>query len=111
MQEDERSAACGNKPFGLETLHGVARRTAVVAIGLALAGSTVPAAAHDCTCRHGGHSYKQGQFTCIFGKLARCEMYLNNSSWKVVADTCPLAGSAAPQQVASAAYHRPGADQ
>ena len=28
---------------------------------------------------------------CIMGKLARCEMNQNNSSWKIIAPTCPEA--------------------
>jgi hypothetical protein len=48
-----------------------------------------PAAAHDCKCRSGGNSYKQGQVICILGKLARCGMHLNNSSWTFIAEACP----------------------
>jgi hypothetical protein len=50
-----------------------------------------PAAAHNCTCRANGVSYKQGQVICIRGKLAKCDMNLNNSSWKIIAPTCPEA--------------------
>ena len=49
------------------------------------------AMAHNCTCRANGHSYKQGQIICIRGQLARCDMNLNNSSWKIIAPTCPEA--------------------
>jgi hypothetical protein len=49
------------------------------------------ATAHNCTCRANGHSYKQGQILCILGKLARCEMNLNNSSWKIIEPICPEA--------------------
>lgn len=50
----------------------------------------VPAAAgKNCKCRAGGENFEQGQITCIRGKLARCEMFLNNSSWKVIAEICP----------------------
>jgi hypothetical protein len=31
------------------------------------------------------------------GKLARCEMNLNNSSWKIIAPTCPEASLPRPQ--------------
>jgi len=47
--------------------------------------------AHNCTCRANGISYKQGQILCIRGQLARCDMNLNNSSWKIIAPTCPEA--------------------
>ena len=49
------------------------------------------ASAHNCTCRANGHSYKQGQILCIRGQLAKCAMNLNNSSWKIIAPTCPEA--------------------
>jgi len=29
---------------------------------------------------------------CIRGNLRRCEMNLNNTSWKQIADFCPQAG-------------------
>jgi len=48
-------------------------------------------AAHTCTCRANGHDYEQGQILCIRGKLAKCDMNLNNSSWKIIAPTCPEA--------------------
>ena len=60
-------------------------------LALALAGS---ASAHDCKCRANGAVFTQGQLVCIRGKLARCDMLLNNSSWKVVADICPQAALA-----------------
>jgi hypothetical protein len=58
-------------------------------LGLAL---LVPAAlaGPDCTCRANGKDYKQGQVLCIASKLRRCEMYLNNTSWKVISEDCPL---------------------
>ncbi len=69
----------------------LARRALEMAL---LAVLTLPAqvesvAAHDCKCRSGGVNYPQGALVCVRGKLARCEMFLNNSSWKVVADACP----------------------
>ena len=33
--------------------------------------------------------YEQGQVICMRGKLARCTMNLNNSSWKIIEDICP----------------------
>jgi hypothetical protein len=59
----------------------------LAAAGLAALPTAV--AAHNCTCRSGGVNYPQGALVCIRGKLARCEMFLNNSSWKVVAEACP----------------------
>jgi hypothetical protein len=49
------------------------------------------AVAHNCTCRANGLSYKQGEIICIRGKLAKCDMNLNNSSWMIIAPTCPEA--------------------
>jgi hypothetical protein len=36
------------------------------------------------------------------GKLARCEMNLNNSSWKVIAPTCPEASLRQQPQMSAA---------
>jgi hypothetical protein len=43
----------------------------------------------NCYCRANEQQYSQGQVLCLFGKLARCEMNLNNPSWKIIAPTCP----------------------
>ena len=37
-----------------------------------------------------GAAVKKGQVLCIASKLRRCEMYLNNTSWKVISEDCPL---------------------
>lgn len=60
------------------------------------------AAAHDCKCRFAGQRYQQGEMICIAGKLARCGMYLNNSSWTFTAEVCPQARSAARTEFAAA---------
>jgi hypothetical protein len=44
----------------------------------------------NCTCRNGGEFYRVGQLACIRGQLARCEMFLNNTSWRIIAETCPV---------------------
>ena len=60
-----------------------------MAVGL-FAGLASPALAKEgCTCRGNGQEYEQGQVACIRGKLARCTMNLNNSSWKIIEDLCP----------------------
>jgi hypothetical protein len=43
----------------------------------------------DCQCRANDKKYAQGDVLCLHGKLARCEMNLNNPSWKIIAQTCP----------------------
>ena len=43
----------------------------------------------NCYCRANDKKYEQGQVLCLRGKLARCEMNLNNPSWKIIAQTCP----------------------
>ena len=70
-------------------MHGVV--PAIAAAVSAVLLIAVPAAAHDCKCRAFGKIYNQGQEACIRGKLARCEMNLNNSSWKIIGETCPEA--------------------
>jgi len=53
-----------------------------------------PAASADpnCRCRLYGEYFELGTTLCIRGNLRRCEMNLNNTSWKQVADFCPQAG-------------------
>ena len=70
---------------------------AAVAAASAMASG---AGAHDCQCRYSGQSYAQGTTVCMRGKVARCDMYLNNSSWKVVAETCPQVRAPEPRRVA-----------
>jgi hypothetical protein len=65
------------------------------------------AMAHNCKCRANGHNYNQGQILCILGKLARCEMNLNNSSWKVIAPACPEASLWRPPQMSAALIQVP----
>lgn len=43
----------------------------------------------NCTCRFAGQNYKEGSVLCIRGKLSKCDFVLNNTSWKIIADTCP----------------------
>lgn len=66
-----------------------------------MVAAATPAGAHDCQCRFFGQSYNQGETVCMRGKIARCAMYLNNSSWKVVAEACPLALSPEPPRLAN----------
>ena len=47
-------------------------------------------AGKTCTCRANGKKFEQGQLLCIRGRLSRCEMFLNNPSWKAVAEDCPI---------------------
>lgn len=52
-------------------------------------GSSSLAAGPNCTCRFAGQNFKTGSIMCIRGKLSRCAFVLNNTSWKILADTCP----------------------
>jgi hypothetical protein len=65
-----------------------------------LAGSA--AADPNCKCRYFGERYELGTLMCIRGKLSRCEMVLNNTSWKTIADYCPQASL--PQSQDAAPY-------
>jgi hypothetical protein len=51
--------------------------------------SGIAEAGKNCTCRANGQSYHEGAILCIRGKLSRCEMNQNVTSWKVIADDCP----------------------
>jgi hypothetical protein len=68
--------------------HGVRIGFAFLTI-LVLAGAQPARADPNCTCRANGQSYVLGQIVCIRGKLAQCQMNLNNTSWQTIAETCP----------------------
>jgi hypothetical protein len=59
-----------------------------------LATVAATAGEHGCTCKYAGGDVKQGETACIKtskGKsLARCEMVLNNTSWKVLDQPCDV---------------------
>jgi hypothetical protein len=52
-------------------------------------------AEHKCQCLYQGKRFEQGQLVCIkvdgTARLARCDMLLNNSSWKFLSNGCPTA--------------------
>ena len=50
----------------------------------------------DCTCRYRGEDILLGQAVCMGGRLARCEMVLNNTSWSFTKEACPIASLAVP---------------
>lgn len=76
----------------------VATAAAVIIAGPALAGP-------NCTCRMAGKTYQEGEVACIRlsgdAYTARCEMNLNTTSWKKIADGCPTASLRSPQTVQS----------
>lgn len=66
----------------------------------ALATGALAQADPACTCRGNGQDVPLGQTICLKtatgGKLARCETTLNNTSWKILEDSCPLTRTKAP---------------
>lgn len=50
----------------------------------------------DCRCRAAGQYFVHDQVICMQGKLARCGMSLNNSSWTIIAEACPQSMLPAP---------------
>ena len=68
-----------------------------VLAGLLVCGAALTSAPRDaladCECRANGQTFKQGEVVCLKlpsgAQLARCEMVLNNSSWKKISDGCP----------------------
>lgn len=46
-------------------------------------------AGKNCVCKANGRDYHEGDIACIRGRLSRCEMFLNNTTWKEIADDCP----------------------
>ena len=66
---------------------------ALAAAGLFTAAPTA-FAGKDCECIANGKRVKEGEVVCLRigsaeGYLARCEMVLNNTSWKKLQDGCP----------------------
>jgi len=69
-----------------------------LAIGAALAvtlSAPLPALADGakpgdpkCQCRYQGQRYNIGEFACIRAKIARCDMFLNNTTWTFLDDSC-----------------------
>jgi hypothetical protein len=56
---------------------------------LSLAAAAPSAAGPGCTCLANGKKFELEQVACIRGRLARCEMFLNNTSWNFIANSCP----------------------
>jgi hypothetical protein len=67
---------------------------ASIVASLSVLGSVVAAAGPNCSCRTSeGVKVEQGKTACLHlssgDQLARCEMVLNNTSWKKIQDGCP----------------------
>jgi hypothetical protein len=78
------------------TIVALAICAAGVAAGGGVAAIAGPADSSDpnrpeCMCRFEGQRYHLGEFACINSKLARCDMFLNNTSWTFLEDVCPTA--------------------
>ena len=41
-----------------------------------------------CQCRFEGQRYNIGEYACIRSKIARCDMFLNNTTWTFLEDSC-----------------------
>jgi len=67
-------------------------------VALALLGTlAMPAQADpNCKCRYSGQHYELGTLMCVMGRLSRCVMVLNNTSWKPIAKGCPEANQSLP---------------
>jgi len=50
-----------------------------------------------CSCRYRGKDFHLGETICIRARLARCEMTLNNTSWKFTGRGCPVSMAPAGQ--------------
>jgi len=75
-----------------ETNKGAWKKMRILTALVVLSISSVAAfAGPNCTCRFAGQNYKEGSIMCIRGKLSKCDLVLNNTSWKIIADTCPQA--------------------
>lgn len=72
----------------MPTLRYLGIAALAVTLSLPVAGSS----AADCQCRANGAAFRQGETACLAlpdgPRLARCEMVLNNSSWKILDQAC-----------------------
>ena len=73
-------------------------KVAMLAVAVILAGHPLATAAYaaGCTCRAtDGTDVAEGQTACIRSPngpvMARCTKYLNNTTWKLLDQQCPLA--------------------
>lgn len=76
------------------------RKDAAGLIAFAMLVASQGLAFADCQCLANGRRYHHGEIACLIlpngSQLARCDMVLNNSSWKKIRDGCPEAGVAPP---------------
>ena len=67
----------------------------LVVFGAMILTSTQVFAGPNCTCRYKGGEVNEGQTACLKtssgSTLARCERVLNNTSWKMLEQACPIA--------------------
>ncbi len=75
-------------------------RSLFVSAAIALLLAAPPGiAGENCTCRGNGEDVEEGRVVCLRTasgeKLARCERVLNNTSWKILQEDCPVAASPA----------------
>jgi len=65
---------------------------------LAASGSAQAGSNGECSCRYKGGEIFEGQTACIKTAngptMARCERFLNNTSWKFLNQPCPTASLA-----------------
>ena len=71
------------------------RKLLAMLASLAALGGSAALAGPNCTCRADGVEATIGQTVCLKTpggmRLARCEMVLNNTSWKFLDGACPQA--------------------
>lgn len=72
----------------------------IVSAAIATFASVWPAYAIDCTCRFRGSDFQLGDQVCLNTPkgltMAQCQMVLNNTSWQLLNEQCPLGQNAAP---------------
>lgn len=59
---------------------------------------------HNCKCRANGENYALGKILCVQGKLSRCELNQNVTSWKVIASICPVTSKPQDWRLAEAPF-------
>lgn len=74
--------------------HWMKTASAAILSGILFAMAAGPAAADECRCIANGERFELGSVVCLRlpsgNQLARCGKVLNNTSWKMIGEGCPL---------------------
>lgn len=61
---------------------------AAIALPVSVVADGATTADPKCKCRFQGQRFNVGDYVCIRSQLARCDMFLNNTTWTFLDDSC-----------------------